>query len=73
MHWDMEHMQEVYGLQGLFIDKFPVLYYNITNGSHDWRVTQITAVECEHSMPTAWAIRFCGTGLSIFAFLGGFL
>ena len=50
------------------VDKTAFSDYNNTSSSHDWRVAQITAVECEHSMPTAWAIQFCGTGLSIFVF-----
>lgn len=57
-------------IRGMKVDKSCDQYYNITNGSHDWRLTQGTAGECEHRMPAAWAIRFCGTGLSIFAFRG---
>ena len=53
---------------GILVDKQGFLYYNITSSSHDWRVAQITAVECERYVPTVWAIQFCGTGLSIFAF-----
>ena len=50
------------------VEKAGFLYYNITRNSHNWRVTQTTAVKCERYVPTVWAIQFCGTGLSILHF-----